>query len=295
MFRKSSKKRPIKLRRKEEDDDDEEEEFDNNNNVQAKIRQTQKKQKLLSSLPVTTGNVKKRTVGDASTAAPQQLSSSSQGELSVLAKKHQQAMEEFIDENLQPNKGEDQEAEANESTELDSQAALYQELADATVKSQLTQDDDKGAVLVGGTGIAEVVLPSQQRQKNDTRVSKVKNKNLGSSSAVPTDTLVHLPATTQTPSIRSMTSTGPSNKLMDPVKSTVTPAAVEEPQPQEDDNRMGFAAYRGMDKKARPKTTPAQKSKRRDDQAFSKFIKRQHNKRWREFATKTYSGKNAVA
>jgi hypothetical protein len=161
-------------------------------------------------------------------------------ELSILANKHKKNMEEFIEQNIA--------AKISESTHssngrrrtsdddngdgdgdvvrrghdtIQDEDDLYQQLARETytgnqvtssdgTTSQLVDDEDKGAVLVG-SGIAEVILPvherlaSLDRPGRTTMGASVRNKYIpSSSSAVPEGERNSLPKTTPTPAGRNM-------------------------------------------------------------------------------------------
>ena len=286
------RKRPLK----EEDDDEEEEE--EASAIQQAIRQTQKKQKLLSSLPIATGTVKKHTSNDKT--SEQQESSAGGGELSVLAQKHQQAMEDYIQNQLgggapHPSQTEEETSKTSTTPKSD-KAALYQEIVSQLYTSeQPQQEEDRGAVLVGGTGMAEVLLPktaatSNSKEDNtNRRLPRIQNKNL-TSSAVPLEeststsdknirqthpqpVLLQEPAT-----FRSMV--GAASGYSKTTEANTSETKEEETDKQEDDDRMGFAAFRGKPKHS---TSEPRKpyGKYKDDQAFSKFIKNQRERQHR--------------
>ena len=89
MFRKpSKKKKPSKIRKREEDEDDDEDQ-----SLVEKIRSTQKKQKILSSLPLVTGNPSRKANKKTNDA---ENSENVTGEMSVMEKKHHQLMQDYI-------------------------------------------------------------------------------------------------------------------------------------------------------------------------------------------------------
>ena len=89
MFRKP--KKPKKSLRKREVTPDGEAEEDS---VQETIRQTQKKQKILSALPMVTG---RSTLPEERNISQEK---SAPGELSVLEKKHHEAMKDYVNSHL---------------------------------------------------------------------------------------------------------------------------------------------------------------------------------------------------
>ena len=243
MFRKVKKKAGKPRKREiEEDNDDNNDQNDDDEatSLHAKIRETQKKQKILASLPLATGKGSTgRIAGNSNNATKtpeglqQQQQSAATEELSVLASKHKSAMEEFIEQQIEAStpkaqtpKNDFAEDEANDDnnhknsdTLAKDEEELYQQLSrEAYTGSQLAsknapKDDDKGAggTMLAGSGIAEVILPADRRLASSTvkttPAGVVQNKNIGggSSSAVPANsTEAALPLTTPTPFGRSM-------------------------------------------------------------------------------------------
>jgi hypothetical protein len=179
---------------------------------------------------------------------------------------------------------------------MNDQAALYQELMAAqTFTAATAQDEDRGAgaVLVGGTGIAEVILSVDQRleslQNKSSQPSKAQNRN--TSSAIPLDEkeaamgAKRPKITAVTPSIRSMVSVPKTAMSTATAKAPDTISNADTTRKNKaDEERMGFAAFRGMDRKTTlPNNQNANsdgKSKKfhqrtKDDRAFSQFVKRQ--------------------
>jgi hypothetical protein len=189
MFRKVPKKRKTgssKARIRSGDDDDDNSDDEEATSIHQRIQQTQKKHKLLASLPMTTGEANDKPGGKKrrflSVTDESKTNADMQHDMSVLDQKHQQAMEEFIKGKLDPSANEEEKEasdKAANTSSIDPETALYQELAASTVPSQVlnaSMDDDKdakGAMLVGGTGIAEVILPKAATFDNN------KNKAAG--------------------------------------------------------------------------------------------------------------------
>ena len=200
MFRKVSKRsRPSQRRREEEtdpnkqdNDDDDEEREEEEESISNRIQQTQKKHKLLASLPIATADAsgKKKLRYFSTTTSTSQNAVDSTAQLTVLEQKHQQAMEEFLRGNLRETGGPDEEETTKTATAEDPKVALYQELAASTVKSQVLNpsgnvDDDKGAMLVGGTGLAEVILPKRVSTREGTSQTGIRySRNPQGSSAM---------------------------------------------------------------------------------------------------------------
>ena len=318
MFRKPKQKSTNKkrtLRRNENDDEDEDDE--DRNTIQAAIQKTQKKQRLLSSLPVATGeisssssssnnNINKKMGRDATAVAEGPTDT---GELSVLEKKHKQAMEDYIQEQLQ--KGDttvtnENNEQAKTSGIRDDKAALYQELAQEiyTSKNAMNDDnnigpsssqqqdnEDRGTVLVGGTGMAEVRLPPQQQQNNRPRHHhRVFNKNLAvsSSSAIPTAKKSSTVTTAALPSRSMVRNHEPSEATSarmakDDVKANErSEGAQDAASAAIDESRMGFDAFkRQQQHRHNSKDNKSQGhrfKKSRDDMAIAKFL--QNNRRY---------------
>lgn len=311
MFRKVNKKRkpagqPRITRVEAKDDDDDEEEA----SIHQRIQQTQKKHKLLAALPVASGDDKpsKRRF-----LVPNSMRSSVTEDepqnLTVLAKKHKQAMEDFIQERLGNNESNSKEKVKTGATgSIDSEAALYQELAAATVPSKVlgagTIEEDKGAMLVGGTGIAEVILPKDKRfdnsnpAKDGVRYSRnplLSSAVAGGVDAIATDNIL------PTAGFRSMVPGGQNNEQtpgeaavpkmpgephLDDSTAMATKPTVQAPQQEKvavDESRPGFAALKDggrkpeQNKPTLPKARGQQHQK--DHEAFTKFIRKERSRR----------------
>jgi hypothetical protein len=282
MFRKPSKKRPAQLRqrRKEEEDDTEE---DDDDDVKAKIQTTQKKLKLMSSLPLVTGELSTRS---SSTGNPLSESSTS-GDLSVLDKKHQQAMQDYIEEELDKGNNNNSNNNSNNKSSITNDAEneatakpatdqdeLYQELAKEVYSSEKTNLDqeERGAVLVGGTGLAEVILPSSSDALSKSKQNNRAYRKGNTSSAVPSASKTAVNLAVSVPLMRSMIQ--PSKKHRQQPKSTEEEEREnEKADTSGDSDRVGFAAYRGKPQEKKPVT-----KKQRDDHVFSDFMKHQRQK-----------------
>jgi hypothetical protein len=293
------KKRTIKAKkpqvRKRQEDDDQDDEDD----IQQAILKTQKKQKLLLSLPVSVGDYTKRKIP--TTATPKQVEATSkENEGSLLAQKHQQAMDEFITQKLQ---GTSKVKTADLPTQkVDDEAALYQELAaQAGAVTTLNQKEEEGdvgtggAMLVGGTGIAEVILPVQTRLDSSVQTVRRRTALLGSSAAPASESENSsnlLPTKfAATSSARSNMANVPASRPI--IQATETAATT----PKEDEERTGFAAIRGHTTTTNSSSTTTNSSKKphsnnsssshtqkphrsNDDRVFSKFVSRERDQRF---------------
>jgi hypothetical protein len=171
------------------------------------IAKAQQRHKLLSSLPLTSVNGN-RGSSSRTAAAKTKKTKGNEAEqpynepLSLLALKHQQAMEEFISQKIDTTIGAPpgQPNQQQSSQDPLDETALYRELAQQAAYNTTTitsttsdtnhapddhtggratkpkNDDDRdGAVLVGGTGITEVILPLQTRL--DSSLGKTKSSS----------------------------------------------------------------------------------------------------------------------
>ncbi len=274
MFRKVSKK-PKAIQPRIQDTEDEQKE--DHALMHERIRQTQRKHKLLASLPVATGDDKPKKRRFLVTGTTEEWNDDDDAQnLTVLAQKHKEAMDEYIEGQLNSTPGEINSKPQNEK--VDPEISLYQELAAATVPSKvLTEDDAKGAMLVGGTGIAEVILPKNTELDDENRSGVRYSRNPKVSSAVSNPRMVKadlLPA-----GFRSMVpeKIPAKDSLMlsdaSPMESSLVLPAV-------DDSRPGFAALlrKGKprsDLASQPSGKPRGQHYEKDQQAFSKFVKRQ--------------------
>ena len=283
MFRKVSKKRPAQLRRRPQQDEDDEEDDKEDDNVQAKIKTAQKKLKIMSSLPLVTGDaIKKPTLYDS------QQENNEKEQLSALDKKHQEAMQEYIEQELQKDKTHSkanvtpQNHSVDRTTtkgKLTDKDTLYQEIANELYKGRTKEEEELdrgGAVLVGGnTGIAEVVLPATTVKSLSTSSVKanphrVLRKDV--SSAVPTtEGSINTNITTSsTPLVRNMIIKQQPN--INANATVLQPKDVSiDKDDIDDESRLGFAAYRGKPSQER-KSIP---KRQRDDHSFQQFINRE--------------------
>ncbi|KAL3933305.1 MAG: hypothetical protein SGBAC_010457 [Bacillariaceae sp.] len=285
MFRKpSKKKKPSKIRKREEGEDEEED-----LSLQEKIRSTQKKQKILGSLPLVAGNpsrrsIKKSPLNDAINA------DNGTGEMTVMEKKNHQLMQEYIEKEMNqdkptginnPNCGSNTNEDEAKATGAMDEETLYQELAKEvySLKQHENQQvqEERGAVLVGGTGLAEVILPashtgSDNRKGNQQNNSRVYRKK-ASSSAVPALSSV---------STSNLNNSGPQFRNFQQHRRA--PMAPQQDKDAEattagneklsgDADRVGFNAYRG-----KPTEKKTIVKKQRDDSMFSDFVKHQREK-----------------
>lgn len=302
MFRKPSKKRkPSKIRNRQEKQDDDDDDDQEDVSLQDKIRSTQKRQKILSSLPLVTVDPSRRNGKKTSSKVTNSLENAT-GEMSVLAKKHYMAMQMYIEEELNknnknnnpkgtadsnPNDG--NRATTNAAAGADDEETLYQELAKEVYSQRQLENqqarEERGAVLVGGTGMAEVVLPPSQNNDNNSRGQQFKHRvyrrDVSSSSALPassnkTKTTLKSSAVSQFRSFRPDKRDGNGGRGAAQMPQEENKGAESTSNAESstiDGDRAGFNAYRGRPTKKKPIV-----KKQRDDSAFSDFVKYQRTK-----------------
>jgi hypothetical protein len=340
MFRKVKKKAGKPKKRvieEDEDDNDQNAEDDAETSLHEKIRQTQKKQKILASMPLATGKggtgrITGTTAITSTHTDDQQQQQQQDQSVSVLASKHKSAMEEFIEKQIEastprakaPKRDfEDNDDSGHISLVNNEEEDLYQQLSrEAYTGGHLTsqshpKDDDKGAggAMLVGSGIAEVILPTDRRlagaaawnAHEQPGVIKNRRNAVGSSSsAVPVGSTEALPLTTPAPFGRSMVTQhghvprepphvqAPSdtkNGDNDPASSAgggtqkngATAGASAAAPTTPDGGRLGFDAIRGRLSGSTPTTFTSNHTgdknkhfqKNRDDQVFSNFVKRE--------------------
>jgi len=277
MFRKpSKKKKPSKIRKREEEEDEEEDE-----SLQDKIRSTQKKQKILSSLPLVTGNPSKRA-SKKSSSADVITPDNATGEMTVMEKKQHQLMQEYIEKEMGSNNPssdtKDNEDDEKEAVATDEEA-LYQQLAKEVYSKRQYENqqvqEERGAVLVGGTGLAEVILPASHAGNDNKSDQQSKNRVYRkdtSSSAVPAKS--SNATTTSLGTVPHFRSFQQRNKRAPVVPQEEKDAETANGETTENDgDRVGFNAYRGKPTEKKPMV-----KKQRDDSVFSDFVKHQRQK-----------------
>jgi hypothetical protein len=189
----------------------------------------------------------------------------------------------------------------------DPEAKLYQELAAATVPSKVLGaiEEDRGAMLVGGTGLAEVILPKDKRFDNskDLKAGVRYSRNPHLSSAV-AGTIGGGQSENILPTagFRSMVPAGnntygapeePSHPKL-PSEEVAATAAIDGIVPivevskaesaAVDDSRPGFASLKAVGRKptaSQSDKKPNQRGRQyqKDHEAFTKFIKRERDRR----------------
>lgn len=217
----------------------------------------------------------------------------------VLERKHRQAMEEFIDQNLASKATPEEESEQKKG-EISTTDELYAEIAESSrrlagkaTNSEQLPDADVGAggALVAGTGLAEVVLPVEERLKTmeetvrATEELKRARKDDDSLKALPT---ANSKAASALPNRFAVLRAIPRMETLAGTDRESMSDAVADV----DADRVGFEAFRhgdqsrhgpSTDGSSRNKPKSAQSAPRAsDDRVYKKFVtkqrERQHNR-----------------
>ena len=309
MFKKKAGPKPKVIRRRASFEDEDEKADEDGDTTQQKIAQTIKKRKLLSSFHskrgVDAADLLKATVA-ASEKASQNNSDNKSSAVKTAAEtsrdgaleqKHRQAMEEFIASRMSTsNQGTETSKAKNshDSTTANkgplSEDALYMDLAAQSAKlagKPLSDDvqEERSAVLVAGTGIAEVILPVEERLQvvpATTEAAKVaaaarQNRRVPDQpSAVPNRFAVASTLTQQEfdqQYARNHLPAASSSQRGDQKVDSTTEVA--------EDGRMGFEAMRqsNMGQPGQASGTTSRRDQASDHKVFTKFVARQREMR----------------
>ena len=287
-------------------EDKDEDEDDDDEDIHQRIRNTQRKHKILEALPVASGEEqplsKRRFLSTTSTHREDDSE-----HLTVLAQKHHRAMEEYIEGNMEGGNAQNTTSDTT-NVSNDPEAKLYQELAAATVPSTVLGaiEEDRGTMLVGGTGLAEVILPKDKKFDNSKQlkvgVRYSRNPHLSSAVAGNGGSMAATTNPFPTAGFRSMVPSGnhtdrpptaPLNSNPPPnVASSATTtqgiavSTVEVPKTESvavDDSRPGFASLKAVGRQFRASHSEKPKQRgqqhQKDHEAFTKFIKRERDRR----------------
>ncbi|KAL7565106.1 hypothetical protein ACA910_005114 [Epithemia clementina (nom. ined.)] len=269
MFRPVSKKKNTRAARKPNHtlDDEEEESLEEEDTVK-RIEQVKKKRKLLASVQNKRGvdaveliHATRRPVPIENTAESASAETSTDG---ILDQKHRRAMEEFINSKLRPvqtmtNASNSQTEDGSpvvDRTKSLTEDALFSEISASALqlsgKDGLAGDrEDReesgtgGAVLVAGTGIAEVVLPAQERVKLEQETEKAKAARYFSRRSKKQDPAPALPQAIPNRFLVSSHNSGLSSRPAgeEPYRG-VPEESKQEKTPDVDDGRVGFEALK---------------------------------------------------
>lgn len=289
MFKKKTLTKKRVMRRRDVDDDDEEDA-----SVAQQIQQTRQKRRLLTADQYKRGvdihllsqneQVAVEKSQKAEVGGPQVKTAAETSKDGTLDGRHRHAMEAFIEERM-GGKADDTTANTTKNPKVVkplTEEALYMDLAASAARlagKPLHEevDEEKGAVMVGGTGIAEVILPVSERLKvaQETEVAKAsrpaRSASHRSSQGVPNRFHVSNDMTQSEFQSRFSGNRGPAVKKDNKI-------AYVAAAPQVDEVRPGFDAVRHP---SRPTTqsTVANRDRASDSKVYSKFVARQRDMR----------------
>lgn len=311
MFRKRSAKKPHAIRRRADSDDEDDKSGPRNttdaeaetSTTQQIIQETRKKRKLLTAVQYKRGVdatqlMQKETAavnlaGDGSSNNPKATASGSPAVKTAaetsrdgaLERKHREAMEAFIEERMGKDKPE--ETPVKQLPSRLTEEALYTDLAAQSARlagkpMQDEVDEERGAVLVAGTGIAEVILPVTERLKV---AKETETANSNRSTAKPVAPGTALPAAVPNRfAVASTMSHSEFNSQYSRVHNLQQSANQTKKGSMAGDESTADAARPGFDatrQSSRP-TTQGAASKRdqaSDHKVFTKFVTRQRELR----------------
>lgn len=251
----------------------------------------------------------------------------------ILELKHQQAMERYIQQQIagsSSNTGDSAVGEAVDTAQLGLAAAaagqdwtkeqLYRALAHQSaalagksVTKEAVVDGDKGAggaMLVAGTGIAEVVLPVQSRLEmaqetsaavrtrtsTATTTTTIRSNSAGGSSGRTAPPASAVPNRFSVPTMQFFPGTRPTNSAAAVATAAAEAAAVAAANDTVDSNRVGFAAARqqhggqaagttgatGTASQSQAQTRNPKVLRASDDRVYKKFMTRQRDQQMRD-------------
>ena len=303
MFRKKTAKKPTAIRRRADSDNDQDDNAGPSHDETAttqQIQETRKKRKLLTAVqykrgvdatqlmqrePATSSGSSSGTKQASATPAVKTAAETSRD--GALDRKHREAMEAFIEERMGKDKTEEvsSEEQQNPSSKPLTEEALYMDLAAQSAKlagKPLQEEDDeqRGAVLVAGTGIAEVILPVTERLKvaQETELAKAnRSRPAGSlpAGSAPPAAVPNRFAVASTMSHSEFNSQYSRDHV--PSQSTKDPT-IAESESMADSARPGFESTR---QSSRPtaKGTTSKRDQASDHKVFTKFVTRQRELR----------------
>lgn len=331
MFKKKivKKSRAALRQRPTEDDSDDGDSVNANANddtttTQAQLAATRKKRKLLTAVQYKKGvaatdlqksegsllgGVDKTKKNAKMSAAASKVSTAAETSRDgALEQKHRQAMEAYVAQHMGQTGTETQQTTQESKTKTSqiplSEDALYLDLASQAAKlagKPVTADDqvseERGAVLVAGTGIAEVILPVEERLQvaqattqaqadaaAQRRTASQHRRNIQPQpSAVPNRFAVATPFTDQEFRSQYGRDTPATTPKMDPTastsasSSTTTTAAANESRPGFEAMRQAMIAPSTQQGHARQQQHSQQQAS--DHKVFAKFVARQREMR----------------
>lgn len=291
MFKKKTLTKKRVMRRRDDDEDDDDPQDDS---VVQQIQQTRQKRRMLTAVQYKRGvdtvllSQKEQVVLEkkpkAEVGGPQVKTAAETSKDGTLDGKHRHAMEAFIEERMGGKADDTANTKKPKASSVKplTEEALYMDLAASAARlsgKPLHEevDEEKGAVMVGGTGIAEVILPVSERLKvaKDTEAAKASRParpmRHQSSQGVPNR--FHVANAMSQSEFQSRFSgvRGPAAKKDNKVASVAAAVEVDEVRP-------GFDAVRHP---SRPTTqsSVANRDRASDSKVYSKFVARQRDMR----------------
>ena len=302
MFKKNraiSKNRAIR-RKCIDSSEKEDDESGQDEDIGTRIEQVKKKRKLLSAMQNKRGVDSVELIQAASASRRHVTSSEDVAESTptetsndgILDQKHRKAMDEYINSKLAssqpsiPSNETTTTSPSNEKSKSLTENALYSEIAvsarnlsgkEVSLENSAERDDSGsgGAVLVAGTGIAEVILPPQERLKLEQETEKAKAARAYSRKLRKHDPAPSLPqAIPNRFSVHSATGQAHRSGMEEPSKMPVSGAEGRstELQLSADDRRVGFEALK---QRHHGKVERKPRNQSSDHKVFKNFVTRQ--------------------
>lgn len=292
MFKKRTIKKKAKNIRKGDDSSDDEKADDP---TSVAIEQAKKKRKLLETVQTKRGvdtadllHAKPKAINNEDKRDPGSSSYDVSGGGGVLDQKHKREMEKYVNDKLKPEASQQEKSSVPDSTNKAkplSEEALYSEIAESarklSGKEVASVDADSGsggAVLVAGTGIAEVVLPAVERKHLEketqrARAARALQRKTQTDDLVPSRPEA-VPNRFSVPSRPTHVPDGIHDYLKGSGQSNPgTNTTSEAAESTVDGNRVGFEALKMRQHGIKPKRKPHNPSS--DQRVYQNFVTRQ--------------------
>ena len=308
MFKKKQGKKSNLRRRNNEDDGDDDHSSNGSENgadgsTHAQIQQKKKRRMILESLQYRKGisatkllqkNPSDRLFLDQQTEEP--ISDDPNKREGVLEQKHRLAMEEYIEENLGAsdviNNKEDTAGNRKDGSMLNATEKLYAQLSEAAARLAGRSTDSRpidadvgaGGGLSAGTGLAEVLLPVEERMATLEATARAARKQSSSDTdmmkRLPSSKLLHtnpVPSRFSAPSRQKV----PSDTVVEQEGLVIEDSS----ENARDSDRVGFQAFRRQQAGETGSRHSGNSHERggghraTDDRAFKNFVTKQRERR----------------
>lgn len=305
MFKKKQGKKPNIRRRNNEDDGDDNPEKNNGSendpsSTHLQIQQKKKRRMVLESLQYRKGVSATRLLQKSpmekllDQQVDEKISDDPNQREGVLEQKHRIAMEEYIEENLGTfgtNK-EDVADFRSDGSALNATEKLYAQLSEAAMRlagrsaesHPIDADVGAGGGLVAGTGLAEVVLPMEERLATLEATARAAKARKQPSSD--TDLMKRLPSSKPNANPVPSRFSAPSRPKVLNDSATGQEGVVEGTKNNEDvpdNDRVGFEAFRrqqaGETGSRHPNISHERGHRATDDRAYKNFVTKQRERR----------------